>query len=101
MEEAQEGGQDHTNTFKAFVHIMSANTPFALTGQMAKPSSSGTGKYTPPTSLVGSAAKPHGKGCGCVILSQGRRGELEMITNLQQVLLTEVLRRLQRSFQVF
>ena len=64
MAEAQEGRLDHIDTCEAFVHSMSANVPFAITGCVTKPSVSGAGKYTSPASLVGSAAKPHSKGCG-------------------------------------
>lgn len=37
MAEVQERSLDHTNTFKAFVHVMSANIPFAAKSHMAKP----------------------------------------------------------------
>lgn len=64
MAEVQEGRLDHIDTCEAFVHSMSANIPFAITGRMTKPSVSGAGKYISPASPVGSAAKPHSKGCG-------------------------------------
>lgn len=47
MAEVQEGRTDHRNTFKASVHIMSADIPFAVTGHMAKPNISEARKYTP------------------------------------------------------
>ena len=59
MAEVQEGRLDHIDTCKAFVHSMSAKIPFAVTGHMTKPSVSGAGKYTSPTSLGGSTAKSY------------------------------------------
>lgn len=57
MAEVQEGRLDHIDTCKAFVHSMSAKIPFAVTGLMTKPSISGAGKYTSPTSLGGKHCK--------------------------------------------
>lgn len=97
MAEVQKGRMDHKIHLKLLYISCLLILSLLQQGLMAKPNISRTGKYTPPTSLVGNTAKLHDKGYGCIILSQGGREKLEITTNLQ-VLVTEVLERLQTSF---